>query len=139
MDRGLQHRKAVLIAGLRDTRGIRREVRRKMAIPRSWRRAWEWNFLYPERGNSDEEEQICGSADRRRLCQAEVGMPVPELCRDHGISTAAFYSWRAKHGGMDSSMVSEMKAVQEENRRLKKMFAELSMQNELLKEALGRK
>lgn len=73
------------------------------------------------------------------LRQAEGGMPVPELCREHGISTATFYSWRAKYGGMDSSMVSEMKSVQEENRRLKKMFAELSMQNELLKEALGRK
>jgi putative transposase len=73
------------------------------------------------------------------LRQAEGGMPVPDLCREHGISTATFYSWRAKYGGMDSSMVSEMKSVQEENRRLKKMFAELSMQNELLKEALGRK
>jgi putative transposase len=73
------------------------------------------------------------------LRQAEGGMPVPDLCREHGISTATFYSWRAKYGGMDTSMVSEMKTVQEENRRLKKMFAELSMQNELLKEALGRK
>ena len=73
------------------------------------------------------------------LRQAEGGMPVPDLCREHGISTATFYSWRKKYGGMDTSMVSEMKTVQEENRRLKKMFAELSMQNELLKEALGRK
>jgi putative transposase len=73
------------------------------------------------------------------LRQAEGGMPVPDLCREHGISTATFYSWRAKYGGMDASLVSEMKTVQEENRRLKKMFAELSMQNELLKEALGRK
>lgn len=56
------------------------------------------------------------------LRQAEGGMPVPDLCREHGISTATFYMG-AKYGGMDTSMVSEMKTVQEENRRLKKMFA----------------
>ena len=73
------------------------------------------------------------------LRQAEGGMAVPELCREHMISSATFYKWRAKYGGMDASMMAEMKTMQDENRRLKKMFAELSMQNELLKEALGKK
>ena len=73
------------------------------------------------------------------LRQAEGGVPVAELCREHGMSDASFYKWRAKYGGMDASMISQMKAVEDENRRLKKMFAELSMQNELLKEALGKK
>ena len=73
------------------------------------------------------------------LRQAEGGLAVADLCREHGISGATFYKWRAKYGGMDVSMMAEMKGVQEENRRLKKMFAELSMQNELLKEALGKK
>ena len=73
------------------------------------------------------------------LRQAEGGVPVAELCREHGMSNASFYKWRAKYGGMDASMVSQMKAMEDENRRLKKMFAELSMQNELLKEALGKK
>jgi putative transposase len=73
------------------------------------------------------------------LRQAEGGVPVAELCREHGMSDASFYKWRAKYGGMDASMVSSMKAIEDENRRLKKMFAELSMQNELLKEALGKK
>lgn len=73
------------------------------------------------------------------LKQAEGGMAVAELCREHGISAATFYKWRAKFGGMDVSMMAEMKTMQEENRRLKKMFAELSMQNELLKEVLGKK
>ena len=73
------------------------------------------------------------------LRQAEGGMPVAELCREHGMSNASFYKWRAKYGGMDASMISQTKVVEEENRRLKKMFAELSMQNELLKEALGKK
>lgn len=73
------------------------------------------------------------------LQQAENGVPAPELCREHGMSSASFYKWRAKYGGMDASMISEMKALDDENRRLKKMYAELSMQNDLLKEALGKK
>lgn len=64
---------------------------------------------------------------------------MPDLCREHGISTATFYKWRSKYGGMDASMVSQMKALEEENRRLKRMYAELSMQADLLKEALGKK
>ena len=73
------------------------------------------------------------------LKQAEGGLPVPELCRQHGMSDASFYKWRAKYGGMDVSMISEKKALEDENRRLKRMFADLAMQNELLKEALGKK
>lgn len=73
------------------------------------------------------------------LRQAENGVSVPELCREHGISTASFYKWRAKYGGMDVSMISQMKALEDENRRLKRMFADLSIQADLLKEALGKK
>ena len=73
------------------------------------------------------------------LRQAEGGVTVPELCREHGISSACFYKWRAKYGGMDASMMSQMKALEDENRRLKRMFADLSMQADLLKEALGKK
>ena len=73
------------------------------------------------------------------LRQAEGGLAVAELCREHAISAATFYKWRSKFGGMDTSMISQMKGIEDENRRLKKMFAELSMQNELLKEALGKK
>ena len=73
------------------------------------------------------------------LRQAEGGLAVVDLCREHAISNATFYKWRSKYGGMDASMISEMKGIQDENQRLKKMYAELSMQNELLKEALGKK
>ena len=73
------------------------------------------------------------------LKQVESDVPVSELCRDHGMSSASFYKWRAKFGGMDASMVSQMKAMADENRRLKRMYAEMSMQNDLLKEALGKK
>ncbi len=74
-----------------------------------------------------------------QLKQSDSGVPVAELCRQHGMSSAAFYRWRSKYGGMDVSMMSEKKALEDENRRLKRMFADLSMQNELLKEALGKK
>ena len=73
------------------------------------------------------------------LKQAESGVPVSDLCREHGMSNASFYKWRAKFGGMDASMISELKAISDENRRLKRMYAEVSMQNDLLKEALGKK
>jgi putative transposase len=63
---------------------------------------------------------------------------VAELCREHGMSNASFYKWRAKYGGMDASMINQMKAMEDENRRVKRMYADLSMQADLLKEALGK-
>lgn len=73
------------------------------------------------------------------LKQAEAGTPVPELCREHGMSSASFYKWRAKYGGMDASMMSRLKELEEENRRLKKMYAEERLKSELRKEALEKK
>jgi putative transposase len=73
------------------------------------------------------------------LKQAEAGSAVPDLCREHGISSATFYKWRSRFGGMDASMVSQMKALEEENRRLKKMYAEAQLSADLLKEALAKK
>ncbi|SON92870.1 Insertion element ISR1 uncharacterized 10 kDa protein A3 [Xanthomonas phaseoli pv. phaseoli] len=73
------------------------------------------------------------------LKQAQAGAPVPELCREHGISSATFYKWRSKFGGMDVSMVARMKELEEENRRLKKMYAEAQLSADLLKEALAKK
>ncbi|OHY80340.1 transposase [Marinobacter sp. AC-23] len=70
------------------------------------------------------------------LKQAENGVPVPELCREHGMSNASFYKWRAKFGGMDTSMIKRMKELEDENRRLKKMYAEERLKSELRKEAL---
>ena len=73
------------------------------------------------------------------LKEAESGIPVPELCRKHGMSDASFYKWRAKYGGMDTSMMKRMKELEEENRRLKKMYAESKMDAEILREALAGK
>lgn len=70
------------------------------------------------------------------LKQAEAGTPVPELCREHGMSTATFYKWRSKFGGMDVSMMKRMKELEDENRRLKKMYAEERLKSDLRKEAL---
>jgi len=73
------------------------------------------------------------------LKQAESGIPVPELCREHGVSNATFYKWRAKFGGMDASMVARLKELEDENRRLKKMYAEERLKAEVLREAIEKK
>ena len=58
------------------------------------------------------------------LSQASSGIPVSELCREHGMSSATFYKWRAKYGGMDTSMITRLKELEAENSRLKKMYAD---------------
>ncbi len=73
------------------------------------------------------------------LKQAEAGTPVPELCREHGMSSATFYKWRAKYGGMDVGMMTRMKEIEAENARLKKMYAEERLKAEILKEAIEKK
>jgi putative transposase len=73
------------------------------------------------------------------LKQAENGMPVPELCREHGIGSATFYKWRSKFGGMDASLMSYVKQLEDENRRLKKMYAEEKLKAEIVSDALKKK
>lgn len=80
------------------------------------------------------ESQIIGI-----LNQAESGMPVPQICREHGISSATFYKWRSKYGGMDVSMIKRVKELEEENRRLKKMYAEERLKAEIIQEAMAKK
>lgn len=71
--------------------------------------------------------------------KAEAGVPVAELCREHGISSATFYKWRSKYGGMDSSLMAYVKSLEEENRRLKKMYAEERLKAEIVSDALKKK
>lgn len=73
------------------------------------------------------------------LKRAEAGEPVPALCREAGISSATFYKWRSRYGGMDVSMMARVKELEEENQRLKKMYAESQMDAAILKEALAKK
>lgn len=73
------------------------------------------------------------------LKQAEAGTPIPDLCREHGMSNATFYKWRAKYGGMDASLMKRMKDLEDENRRLKKMYAEERLKAEIIQEAMEKK
>ena len=73
------------------------------------------------------------------LKQAEIGTAVPELCREHGISSATFYKWRAKFGGMDVSLMAKMKELEDENRRLKKMYLDAQLRAMIVEEALAKK
>ena len=73
------------------------------------------------------------------LKQQEAGLKVAEICREHGISTGTFYKWRSKYGGMDASMLKRVKELEQENARLKRMYAESQMDQQILKEALAKK
>lgn len=73
------------------------------------------------------------------LKQAESGVKVPDLCREHGISHGTFYKWRAKFSGMDVSLMKRMRELEEENARLKRMYANVQMDKEVLTEALEKK
>jgi putative transposase len=73
------------------------------------------------------------------LKEAENGIPVSEICREHSISNALFYRWRSKYGGMDASLIKRLKELEAENAHLKKMYAEEKLQAEIVKDALRKK
>ena len=73
------------------------------------------------------------------LKRVDAGLAVPEVCRELGISTATFYKWRAKYGGMDTSMMARMKELEAENARLKKMYIEEKLKAEIVTESLAKK
>jgi len=73
------------------------------------------------------------------LKEAEAGVAVAELARKHGISAATFYQWRTKYGGMEVSDLQRMRELEQENLRLKRMYADLSLDHSILKEALTKK
>lgn len=75
----------------------------------------------------------------RMLQEYEKGRSVEDICREHGIHRATFYNWKKKYSGMDASQLSELKSLKEENARLKKMYAELAMDNMVLKDVLSKK
>jgi putative transposase len=73
------------------------------------------------------------------LNEAEAGVPLEDLIRQHGFSKASFYKWKAKYSGMSVSELKRMKELEEENRRLKQMYANLSLQYEVLKDIVEKK
>jgi putative transposase len=72
------------------------------------------------------------------LKQAESGLKVTDICREHGISSATYYQWKSKYGGMEASDLKRMKEIEAENARLKKMYAELALENSAIKDLLGK-
>jgi putative transposase len=73
------------------------------------------------------------------LKEADGGIPLEELIRKHGISKGAFYKWKAKYSGMDASALKRLKELEEENRRLKQMYADLSLDHRVLKDIVEKK
>jgi putative transposase len=73
------------------------------------------------------------------LKQQEAGRTTREICREHSISEATFYNWKSKYGGMEASDVKRLKELEEENSRLKKMYAEMAMDHQILKELFTKK
>jgi putative transposase len=73
------------------------------------------------------------------LKEAETGVPVEELQRQHGISKSTFYKWKAKYGGLEVSALRRLKELEEENRKLKQMYADLSLEHTVLKEIVEKK
>ena len=73
------------------------------------------------------------------LRRAEAGVPVKDLCRELGVSSATFYQWRSKFGGMDASDLKRLRELEDENRRLKQMYAELSLDHKVLKDIVEKK
>jgi len=72
------------------------------------------------------------------LKQAENGVPMAQHCREHGMSSATFYKWRSKYGGMDASLMARMKELERENQMLKRMYADEKIKAEIVAEALAK-
>ncbi len=72
------------------------------------------------------------------LKEGEAGRAVADICREHGISNATYYQWKSKYGGMEASDLKRMKDLEDENNRLKKMYADLALENRAIKDLLGK-
>ena len=73
------------------------------------------------------------------LKEAENGVTVADVCRQHGIAQSTYYKWKAKYGGLDASALRRFKELEEENQRLKRMYAELSLEHQILKDVVEKK
>ena len=72
------------------------------------------------------------------LKEVEAGRTVAEICREHGISSATYYQWKSKYGGMEASDLKRLRELEDENNRLKKMYADLALENRAIKDLLGK-
>jgi putative transposase len=90
--------------------------------------------LYPMRKTRFTESQII-----KVLKEVEGGRSATEVCRQYGISSATYYKWKSKYGGMELSDIRRLKELEDENRRLKQMYADLSLENNALKDVIAKK
>ena len=86
------------------------------------------------KSNRFSEEQIVGL-----LKEAQAGMKIVDLCRQHGISDATFYNWRSKYGGMEVSEAKRLKVLENDNRQLKHLLADAMLENRAIKDVLSKK
>ena len=86
------------------------------------------------RGKRFTEEQIIAV-----LKEAEAGAKTPDLCRRHGVSEQTFYRWKARYGGLEASELRRLRHLEDENRRLKRLVADLTLDNQALKELIRKK
>ena len=73
------------------------------------------------------------------LKEADAGMKVKELCRKHGIADATYYKWKSKYGGMEASDLNRVKELEAENAKLKRMYADLALENTAMKDVIAKK
>lgn len=73
------------------------------------------------------------------LNEAEAGVPVKEVCRKHGISSACYYQWKSKYGGLSASELKRIKELEAENAKLKRLYADLALENHALKDVIEKK
>ncbi len=73
------------------------------------------------------------------LKQAEQGVPIADLCREHNVGQSTLYNWRSKYGGMDAALITRLKELEVENARLKKMYAEERLKSDILQDAMSKK
>lgn len=73
------------------------------------------------------------------LKEADAGMKIGELCRKHGISDATYYQWKSKYGGMEASDLKRVREIEAENAKLKRMYAELALENTAMKDLIAKK
>ena len=91
------------------------------------------------KGTDDEAIAVHGRADHWDPPRAGAGAPATEICRKHGLSAATFYKWKAKYGGLEVSEARRLRALEDENGRLKRMLADAILDNAALKDLLGKK
>jgi len=95
--------------------------------------------IRPKEVRTDEAIEVHGREIIGILREQEAGIAVTELCRKHGVSSPTFYKWKARYGGLDVSEARKLKALEDENAKLKRMLADAMLDNVALKDLLGKK